>query len=137
MQQSELGVDIMAQIGRWRACEQRSVPQMHQALRERGVDIAERSVTELLYRYEELVALRLSEPRRLRERLAGQGGGILAMGGLQPDAGHEGLWELRDCVSGAALLARSLLGAAEQDLVPRLGGGRAALAGQRPRRPVP
>src|SRR5258708_16626708 len=126
--QSEFGLDIIAQIGHWRACEQRSVPQMHQALRERGVDIAERSVTELLYRYEELVALRLSEPRRLRERLAGQGGGILALDGLQPDVGHEGLWVLRDCVSGAGLLARSLLGATEQGLGPLPAEGRGVLA---------
>jgi hypothetical protein len=135
--QSEFGLDIIAQIGHWRACEQRSVPQMHQALRERGVDIAERSVTELLYRYEELVALRLSDPRRLRERLAGQGGVILAMDGLQPDVGHEVLWVLRDCVSGAVLLARSLLGATEQDLVPLLEEVRGALAGQRPEETIP
>src|SRR5690348_11968351 len=71
--QGEFGLDVIAQIGHWRAREQRSVPQMHQALRAQGVDIAARSVTELLYRYEELVALRLGDARRLRERLAGQG----------------------------------------------------------------
>ena len=34
--------------------------------------------------------------------------------------GHEVLWVLRDCLSGAILLARSLLGATEADLVPLL-----------------
>src|SRR5258705_785730 len=128
--QSEFGLDVIAQIGHWRSREQRSVPQMHQALREHGVDIAERSVTELLYRYEELVALRLADPTRLRERLAGQGGVILAMDGLQPDVGHEVLWVLRDCVSGEVLLARSLLGATADDLAPLLEEVRRALRGQ-------
>src|SRR5712691_8242738 len=41
------------------------------------------------------------------------------MGGL-PDVGHEVLWVLRDCVSGEVLVARSLLGATENDLVPLL-----------------
>ena len=91
------------------------------------MDIAERSVTELLYRYEELVALRRGDARRLRERLAGQGGVILALDGLQPDVGHEVLWVLRDCVSGEALLARSLLGATADDLAPLLEEVRGAL----------
>ncbi len=41
--------------------------------------------------------------------------------------GHEVLWVLRDCLSGAVLLARSLLGATEADLVPLLHEVRAAL----------
>ncbi len=126
--QAEFGLDVLAQIGHWRSREQRSVPQMHQALRERGVDIAERSVTELLHRYEELVALRLSDPARLRARLAGQGGVLLALDGLQPDVGHEVLWVLRDVISGEVLLARSLLGATADDLAPLLEAVRDALA---------
>jgi hypothetical protein len=43
---------------------------------------------------------------------------ILALDGLQPDKGHEVLWVLRDCLSGAVLLAKSLLGATEEDLAP-------------------
>jgi hypothetical protein len=130
--QGEFGLDVIAQIGHWRYREQRSVPQMHQALVAQGVAIAERSVTELLHRYEELVALRLADASGLRARLAGQGGVILAMDGLQPDVGHEVLWVLRDCVSGEVLLARSLLGATEDDLAPLLAEVRAALAGERP-----
>src|SRR5258708_8184579 len=83
--QGEFGLDVIAQIGHWRARELRSVPQMHQALRQQGVNIGARSVTELLDRYEELVARRLGDMRRLRERLAGQGGVILALDGLHPD----------------------------------------------------
>jgi hypothetical protein len=106
--QCEFGLDIITFMGQPRAREQRRVPQIHQRRRERGVAIAERSVTVLLHRYEELVALHLAEPVRRRQRLAGQGGVILALDGLQPDVGHEVLWVLRDVVSGEVLLAQSL-----------------------------
>jgi hypothetical protein len=56
-----------------RHAEHRSVPQIHRDLSGRGVEISERSVTNLLYRYEELVALRLSERAYLRVALARQG----------------------------------------------------------------
>lgn len=127
--QAEFGLDVIALVGQLRYREQRSVPQIHHALRERGVQIAERSVTVLLHRYEELVALRLGDARRLCERLAEQGGVILAIDGLQPDVGHEVLWVLRDVRSGEVLLARSLLSATEGDLTPLLTEVRDALAG--------
>ena len=116
----EFGLDVIALVGALRYGEHRSVPEIHQVLAARGVPIAERSVTNLLQRYEELVALRLAEHTRLRERLAEQGQVILALDGPQPDVGHEGLWVLRDCRSGEVLLARSLLGATEEELVPLL-----------------
>ncbi len=34
--------------------------------------------------------------------------------------GHDVLWVLRDCCSGEVLVARSLVGETEQDLVPLL-----------------
>jgi hypothetical protein len=86
------------------------------------VRVSERTVTNLLERYEELVALRLSDRMRLRERLVEQEGRlVLAIDGLQPDVGHEVLWILRECLSGEVLLARSsLLGGTQEDLVPLL-----------------
>jgi hypothetical protein len=135
--QGEFGLDVIAVIGQLRSREQRSVPQIHQTLRERGVDIAERSVTVLLHRYEELVALHLADSARLRRRLAGQGGVILALDGLQPDVGHEVLWVLRDVVSGEPLLARSLLGATADDLVPLLEEVQTILTGQRGEDAIP
>ncbi len=116
----EFGLDVIALVGALRYGEHRSVPEIHRALVARGLAIAERSVTNLLYRYEELVALRLADQTRLRERLAQQDQVILARDGLQPDVGHEVLWVLRDCLSGEVLLARSLLGSAEAELVPLL-----------------
>ena len=112
----EFGLDIIALVGTLRYEMHRSVPEIHQELCKRGAVIAERTVTNLLARYEELVSLRLSDQTRVRERLTTQGQVILALDGLQPDVGHEVLWVLRDCLSGEVLLARSLLSASEDDL---------------------
>src|SRR5260370_20960871 len=95
----EFGLDVIALIGQWRFREHRSVPEMHQALQARGVNIALRSVTHLMHRYEELVALRITDSERIKARLQKQGHVVLALDGLQPDVGHEVLWVVRDCLS--------------------------------------
>src|SRR5581483_3127014 len=69
---------------------------------------------------DELLAVALSDDRRLRNLLAEQGRVILAIDGLQPDVGHEVLWVLRDCISGEVLLAKSLLSARNEDLAALL-----------------
>lgn len=112
----EFGLDVIATIGALRYAEHKSVPEIHQVLCGRGVDIAQRSVTYLLERYDELLALSLSDADRLRKITAREGRVVLALDGLQPDVGHEVLWVLRDCLSGEVLLAKSLLSAAAEDL---------------------
>src|SRR3954454_7688757 len=116
----EFGLDVIALVGALRYAEHRSVPEIHRALVARGVPIAARSVTNALYRYEELVALRLADQARLRDQLREQAQVILALDGMPPDVGHEVLWVLRDGLSGAVLRARSLRGSAEGDRVPLL-----------------
>ena len=123
----EFGLDVIGLVGELRYREHKSVPEIHRELVGRGVKISERSVTEQLYRYEELVALRLADDERLKTLLREQGRVILALDGLQPDVGHEVLWILRDCLSGEVLLARSLLGATERELIPLLLEVQAAL----------
>src|ERR671927_168406 len=118
--QHEFGLDIVALVGALRHRDHRSVPEIHAALRERGVRIVERSVTNLLDRYDELLATALTDGSRLQGLLAEQGRIILALDGLQPDVGHEVLWVVRDCLSGEVLLARSLLSATAEDLAPLL-----------------
>src|ERR687884_1490790 len=118
--QHEFGLDVIVLVGLLRHREHRSVPEIHAALRGRGVEIAERSVTNLLDRYDELLAVSLTDSTRLRGLLASQGRVILALDGLQPDVGHEVLWVVRDCLSGEVLLARSLLSGTAADLAPLL-----------------
>jgi hypothetical protein len=112
----QFGLDVIALIGALRYRQHRSVPEIHQELRARGLDICQRSVTNLLDRYDELLAVRLSDSRRLRRIMARQGRAGLAIDGLQPDVGHEVLWVIRECLSGEILLARSLLSSTEDDL---------------------
>jgi hypothetical protein len=114
------GLDIVALVGTLRYAQHRSVPESHQELTRRGVPLAERTVTNLLDRYDELRALATADPKRLRPLLQAQGRVVLALDGLQPDVGHEVLWVVRDCLSGEVLLARSLLSATQADLAALL-----------------
>ena len=122
----EFGLDVIALTGRLRYAEHRSVPEIRTHLVGRGVSVSERAVTNLLDRYDELLAVALADDRRLRIVLAGQGKVILGIDGLQPDVGHEVLWVVRDCLSGEILLARSLLSARQQDLAGLLSAVKAA-----------
>lgn len=122
----EFGLDVIALVGCLRHREHRSVPEIHALLQGRGMLVCERSVTNLLERYEELLAARLDAP--CRAAVAAQGRVILALDGLQPDVGHEVLWVIRDCLSGRILLARSLLSSRATDLAGLLREVTAALA---------
>jgi hypothetical protein len=112
----EFGLDVIALIGMLRYREHRSIPEIHRFLQERHVAIAQRTVTYLLERYEELLALRLADQARLKDILKQQGHVILALDGLQPYKHHDVLWVLRDTLSGEVLLARSLDSARQDDL---------------------
>src|SRR3954469_16469086 len=112
----EFGLDVMALVGRLRYTEHRSIPEIHRELTRRGLVLAERTVTNLLDRYDELRALATADPKRWEPLLRSQGRVILAIDGLQPDVGHEVLWIFRDCLSGEILLAKSLLSSTAQDL---------------------
>src|SRR5436305_6291587 len=88
----EFGLDVIALVGTLRYHELRSIGQIHEELKRRGVMVAQRTVTDQLYRYEELLALHLADHKRLAERLGEQKHVILSLDGLQPDVGHEVLW---------------------------------------------
>ncbi len=75
----EFGLDVIALVGTLRYTSHRSIPEIHQVLCDRGVHIAQRTVTHLLQHYEELVALRLSDQRRLRERFKKRGRSCLPL----------------------------------------------------------
>src|SRR4051794_13215433 len=95
--QHEFGLDVIALVGVLRHREHRSVPEIHTALRERGMEIAERSVTNLLDRYDELLATALTSARRLRRGAEEQGRGIPARAGVHPAAGAGGAPRRRGC----------------------------------------
>lgn len=119
--QHEFGLDVIAYVGALRYQEHRSVPQMHIILQQRGISISQRTVTHLLARYDELLAVSLNNSERINARLYQQGKAILAIDGMQPDVGHEVLWVIRECLSGEILLARTLLSGKNQDLAALFG----------------
>lgn len=114
--QHEFGLDVMALVGALRYQEHRSLPEIHQQLRQQGICVGQRSVSHLLERYEELLALDLTNKQRLQKIVRGCKQVILAIDGMQPDVGHEVLWVIRECLSGEILLARTLLSAKSEDL---------------------
>ena len=122
----EFGLDVIALIGRLRYAEHRSVPEIRAHLVGRGVAVSERAVTNLLDRYDELLAVALADDRRLKRIPTAQGRVVLALDGLQPDVGHEVLWVIRDVPSGEVLLAKSLLSARHRDLADLLSAVKAA-----------
>jgi hypothetical protein len=63
--EQEFGVDVMARVGELRYRHHQTVSEIHQGLQSLGMVISERTVTNLLDRYDELVALHLSERQRL------------------------------------------------------------------------
>ena len=69
----EFGLDVVALIGRLRYAEHRSVPEIRAHLVGRGVSLSERTVTNLLDRYDKLLATALADDRRLKKALAAQG----------------------------------------------------------------
>jgi hypothetical protein len=112
----EFGRDVIALVGTLRHAQHRSIPEIHAEGVRRGIPFCVRTASNLLDRYDELLALSLSDTGRLRRVTGAAGRVILAIDGLQPDVGHEVLWVLRDCLSGEVLLARSLLSATQDDL---------------------
>ena len=112
----EFGLDVIASVGTLRDAQHRSMPEIHQHMRQRGVVIAPRTVGHLLERYDALLRLSLTDTARLQRITQAQGRVVLALDGLQPDVGHAVLWVLRDCLSGEVLLARRVLSATQADL---------------------
>jgi hypothetical protein len=116
----EFGLDVIAFIGALRHQERRSVPAIHAALRARDVPIAERSVSNLLDRYDALLALESPEPERLQSLTRRLGRVVLSLSALMPEVGDQVLWVVRDCLASEVLAAWSLPIHREGELVGNL-----------------
>lgn len=118
--QHEFGLDVIALVGSLRYLEHRSVSQIHQVLESKGLRVSQRTVSNLLNRYDELVSLQVSHSERIGKIVAQQSQVVLAIDGMQPDVGHEVLWVIREVLSGEILLSKPLLSSSSEDLVPLL-----------------
>jgi hypothetical protein len=63
----EFGLDVIALLGALRYAEHRTAPEAHQLLLPRGLPLPERGVPNLLGRDDELLAVALTEDRRLQK----------------------------------------------------------------------
>ena len=115
------GLDVIAMIGHLRYGDQQSTREIHRGLLERGVGVAERTVADLVHRYNDLLAPPAAGPTGLGQRPRNQDRVILAVDGIEPERGAPVLWVLRDVFSGTVLLARSLRGAHGGDLEALIG----------------
>jgi hypothetical protein len=123
----ECGLDVIALVGTLRYREHRSVSEIHQQLKERGVHVCERTVEYAMHRYEELVSVHLHNRERFHRLLSKQGRVLLAIDGLQPDVGHEVLWVIREVLSGEIVVAKPLLSSSQEDLATLLTEAKNAL----------
>ena len=76
----EFGLDVIACVGTLRYAQHRSLPEIHEHLRHRGVAVAQRTVTHLLERYDELLTLSLTDTARLQAYHPSPGVGHLGPG---------------------------------------------------------
>src|SRR5262249_31206984 len=58
----EFGLDVIALVGALRHAQHHSVPEIHRELTRRGVAVAQRTVSNLLDRYDQLLASSVSGP---------------------------------------------------------------------------
>ena len=82
------------------------MPEIHRELSARGVGVSERTVTNLLDRYEELVALRLTDRDRLKEKLWAAGTSGPSPRRLAARRRPRGFVGGARCLSGEVLLAQ-------------------------------
>lgn len=87
----DLGLDVIALVGKLCFAAHRSPPEIHRALARRGPAVVTRSVTNFLPRYEELVALRLANRARVAKRLRDPGAGHPSPRRLADGCGARGL----------------------------------------------
>jgi hypothetical protein len=103
------GLDVIVFVGQQRFEAHRTVGEIHQALRDKGVPISERRVSDYVGEYE--VLLKCAHGAKLdayREAITANGGVVLAIDGVQPQKGKPTLYIFRDVLSGARFHAVSL-----------------------------
>lgn len=117
------GLDVIVTIGQQRLREHRTIPEIHQQLRQRegGIAISEREVEYLFDAY--LLLLACSHGARLeryRPAIEDNGGIVLAIDGAKPEKGQPGLFIFRDALTGCRLHATLLYSADAMSLTTAL-----------------
>lgn len=102
----EYGIDVITLAGRLRFDEKKELREVHEALRELGVDIGQTAVYEFFDIYLALVkAVHMEKVPEIRAALERQGGYILSIDGTPAGKGKV-LYIVRDTISASVLYTR-------------------------------
>lgn len=107
---SGYGLDVVVRIGHLRFQQHHTRAEIWQTLHEEtGLQLSERHVQNLLDLYLALLRASQTDPRpALAPIVAGHGGIVVAIDGLQPEQGNEQLWVVREVLSGTVLAATNV-----------------------------
>ena len=114
------GLDVIVEVGYQRFWQQRTISEIHTALKE-GVAISERQVLNLLVHF--LALLRAAQPMQvaaLHRQWQKLGGLVLAIDGMQPEKGNPALYVMREVQLAMTLRAEILESGDHQTLVREL-----------------
>jgi transposase len=107
---SGYGLEVIVRVGQLRFQHHRTRDEIWQTLHEQtGLQLSERHVQNLVEVYLALLRASQADPRpALAPVVAGHGGIIVAIDGVQPEQGNEQLWVVREVLSGTVLAAANL-----------------------------
>lgn len=97
------GLDVVLEIGELRLRGDLSFPEIHKRLLDRGLSIAERTVSDIFERFLALMNCRNAESPAVRKRLSAQGGMIVLIDGVQFDDHSPVLYVVTDMISHTTL----------------------------------
>jgi hypothetical protein len=114
------GIDVIVEIGYQRFWFQRTIAEIHTALKER-ILISERQILNLLANF--LALLRAAQPSKVAElhtRWRKLGGLVLSIDGMQPEKGNPALYVVREVQLDVTLMAEILETGDHQTIVDEL-----------------
>ncbi len=115
------GFDIITYIGESYLQGHKSLPEIHKILeKEFGIDICEKTVSNLYQSYLALCNCIDADGERLQEKLRKQGAIILEVDGVQFDDRNPVLYILKDIISGEILYGKRTILRGQDDLIPIL-----------------
>lgn len=100
-----MGLDVLFEIGRRRLEDHMSFARIHRLLKDRGVSIGERSVSNAFERFLALTSCGSGESEILKEKFRKQGGIVLLIDGVQFDNHSPVLYVVSDAISHETLFA--------------------------------
>lgn len=107
------GLEVVLEVGRQRLSEHKTVDEIHQSLLKRLAPLAQTiSRREILFLFETYTALlragtEVAHDEAWKEQVRANKGILLSIDGIQPDAGNETIYLLRDVFTGRILNAEN------------------------------